>query len=441
MLTFAAPWIMWLAGVGVLALGTLHLLSVRQPPELLLPTARFVPDGTSRAVARRPRPNDLLLLLLRVLVLLAAAAAVAGTRCTASQGHTMQLVAYDAALPARDTVRWRAPIARLLPAGNTVEWVAVPGLSQDPGGAFVRALQYAGGRVLDDAGIDSVALMVLVPSRLVSRRGWDAWRGQWAGRVQLMATDSLDQRSRGSEASVALRPMDRIPDDVVASALRPADTVGRGATPSREIQLYRQRPPDLLAMSTISTMRELVLVDWPIDGRPEGWVPRDRFDTVGAVVARGQAVIGPWARVARPGAALLRDSAVTAIAWWGDGEVAAVERRLASATGAPRACLRSVAMRVPAGTDLLLGTAAEGLRRALRAPCGGAELLLDALVASERSDGDRRERQPLLRADALRAQAPRPVGASPPWLPVLLGAIASLGLLTEWWWRRREDAR
>jgi hypothetical protein len=438
MLTFAAPWIMWLAGIGVLALGALHLLSVRQPPELLLPTARFVPDGTSRAVARRPRPNDLLLLLLRVLVLLAAAAAVAGTRCTASQGHTLQLVAYDAARPARDTVRWRAAVTRTLPDRATVEWIAVPGLSQDPGGALVRALQHAGGRVLDDAGIDSVALTVLVPSRLASRRSWDAWRGQWAGRVQLMATDSLDQRHRHTDASVALRLMDQMPDDVVASALRQVDTVGRSATPSREVQLYRQRRPDLSAMSTVSAIREVVLVDWPIDGRPSGWVPRDRSDMVGAVVARGQAVVGPWARVARPGAALLRDSAVTPIAWWGDGEVAAVERRLSSATGAPGACLRSVAMRVPAGTDLLLGSAAEGLRRAVRAPCGGAELLLDALDTTERAQGDQ---QPLLRADALRALAPHPERASPPWLPVLLGGIACLGLLAEWWWRRREDAR
>jgi hypothetical protein len=307
-------------------------------------------------------------------------------------------------------------------------------------------LPHAGIRVQEDPGIDSVALTVLAPSRLRSRRAWDAWRGQWPGRVQLLATDTLAQGAVSDGASVMLRPMERLPDDVVASALRWSATVSRDAKADREVRLYRLTRPDSLtgsrppraAAGEPSAPSEVVLLHWPLDGRPEGWVRREVSDTAGALVARGQVVVGPWERVARPDATLLRDSAVTPIAWWGDGEVAAVERRLSSTDDASRACLRSVAMRVPAGTDLLLGTAAEGLRHALRAPCGGTELPLDAVVASERVAG---VRPPLLLANAIRGLAGDPVGASPSWLPLLLGGIACLALLAEWWWRRREDAR
>jgi hypothetical protein len=83
---------------------------------------------------------------------------------------------------------------------------------------------------------------------------------------------------------------------------------------------------------------------------------------VGAIAAVGLAVVGPWVRTALP--PVLSDS-VRAIAWWSDGVAAAVER----ARGA--SCVREVAIVVAEGSDLLLSPAADGLLRALRAPCGG----------------------------------------------------------------------
>ena len=65
-MNFAIPWIAGAAIAAAVAVTVLHLLSVRQPRVMRLPTARFIPARDARAVARQARPSDRWLLLLPV---------------------------------------------------------------------------------------------------------------------------------------------------------------------------------------------------------------------------------------------------------------------------------------------------------------------------------------------------------------------------------------
>ena len=62
MIALALPWLFGAALAASAVVAALHLLSVRRPPELLLPTARFLPERDVRAISRTRRPSDLLLL-------------------------------------------------------------------------------------------------------------------------------------------------------------------------------------------------------------------------------------------------------------------------------------------------------------------------------------------------------------------------------------------
>src|SRR5687768_17892044 len=89
-----------LAGVGTLVAVALHFLSVRKPPAMILPTARFVAARDVRAVSRSTRPSDLLLLLLRVLALWCAAVALAGPRWTGGARYVGHVIVADALMRA-----------------------------------------------------------------------------------------------------------------------------------------------------------------------------------------------------------------------------------------------------------------------------------------------------------------------------------------------------
>ena len=100
MIHFAIPWLVGAGVVGAAVITTLHFLSVRRPPELLLPTARFLDEGRVRAVSRSAQPSDLLLLMLRVLALLLASAAFAAPRWVSHSHRVARLIVADAAMRA-----------------------------------------------------------------------------------------------------------------------------------------------------------------------------------------------------------------------------------------------------------------------------------------------------------------------------------------------------
>jgi hypothetical protein len=402
MLSFAVPWVFGVAvGAAAVVFG-LHLLSVRTPPVLLLPTARFVPGGDARAVARQPRLNDLLLLVLRVLALLCAGAAIAGVQWSSSRASRLRLVIADDGMA--DTVAWRDSVQRAL-AGDDALVAAhfARGVSRDPGAALVAATAKSAALLAAHRSLSTVELTVVLDSTAASTAGFAAWRSQWPGAVRVVTSGG--SRARDASAN-ALPPRvaaasDR--DDAVVAALSLGSSAGAAAP---------------------------LQVVWPSDGLPVSWVRRSRPDTVGAVVANGAAVVGPWVRTAilRDSVRALLDTSRTlrAVAWWSDGEVAAIERRTGST------CTREVAVVVPRGSDLLMSSSARGLLAAVTGPCGGVRTST-ALLRD-----DRGATSALAPASAFRNEALGTPASDPWWLTPALLAVALLCLTGEWWWRRHE---
>lgn len=402
MLSLAVPWVFGVAvGAAAVVFG-LHLLSVRTPPVLQLPTARFVPGGDARAVARQPRLNDLLLLVLRVLALLCAGAAIAGVQWSSSRASRLRLVIADDGIA--DTVAWRDSVQRAL-AGDDALVAAhfARGVSRDPGAALVAATAKSAALLAAHRSLSTVELTVVLDSTAASTAGFAAWRSQWPGAVRVVTLGG--SRARDASAN-ALPPRvaaasDR--DDAVVAAL----SLGSRASSAATLQ-----------------------VAWPSDGLPVSWVRRSRPDTVGAVVANGAAVVGPWVRTAilRDSVRALLDTSLTmrAVAWWSDGEVAAIEWRTGST------CTREVAVVVPRGSDLLMSSSARGLLAAVTGPCGGVRTST-ALLRD-----DRTAVSALAPASAFRDDALSTEGSDPWWMTPVLLTVALLCLTGEWWWRRHE---
>lgn len=421
MLSFATPWVLGAVAFAAVLVGALHLLSVRRPPPLLLPTARFVPGGDARAVARQPRPNDLLLLALRVAALLCAGAALAGVRWTRGQAATVRLVVAER-LWQRDSLRWMDP-----DGADRVDFVWQDGLLDDPGVALVAATQAAAARAAREPGIERFDLTVVVPPSARAVQGWQAWRPQWPGRVRVQFSDTLRvARERWPDPPVFVRTAGRR-DDVVAAAFTGAPPA-RMDDPARQHVVRIERADGTDTVSASPPVMTNVVLRWPRSGRPDRWAARTPADTVGAVVAMGQVLVGPWERTARLPDAWRADSLVRPVAWWSDGEVAAIER--ATEDG----CVRDVAITVPDGSDLLLSAPAAGLLRALTAPCGGMTVPTAPLAAdSAARSGDARAPASLFRTGATQQ-----TGTDPWWLGALLLALAGAALAAEWLLRRRE---
>lgn len=428
MIGFAAPWIFGVALAAALTITALHFLSVRQPRVLLLPTARFVPERDARAVARQAKPSDLLLLLLRVMALLAAGAALAGARCGAHGARTAQLIVIDAAS--------RADSAALLLRAVSANGVAdraddsvddaeppvvlwVNGVSDDPGVAIAAAIRESARQAQVNPSLATLSLTVVMPDIVRSRRGWDAWRDQWPARIRVVhpvlagATDT---------SAVARSAVGRV--RVVTAATIPGVDVVTAAFASRGAIALRAFGADvdevIVRRDTIEDATNArVFVRWPVSGVPAGWRAAPPADSVGAVVAAGSALVAPWVRTALP--PTLSDS-VRAIAWWSDGVAAAVERRRGTS------CVREVAIAVPQGSDLLLSPAADGVLRALRAPCGGI-----GVPAPHEPAGATGANAATSQASASRFRALDATSRStqPVWLATALLSVALLALLAE----------
>ncbi|MFN9089436.1 MAG: hypothetical protein ACK5W7_18170 [Gemmatimonadaceae bacterium] len=422
MLSIATPWVLGAAALATALVGALHLLSVRRPPPLLLPTARFVPDGEARSVARQPRPNDLLLLALRVTALLCAGLALSGVRWTPTRVATVRRVVAERQWQ-RDSSRWLAP-----DGADRVDLVWQDHLRDDPGVALVAATQAAAVRVQREPGIERFDLMVVLPPSVRSLQGWDAWRAQWPGRVRVQFSDTLHTVRETWPAPAVFVQTDGRRDDVVAAAFSGARRTASGTAGAYAVRVERGDLRDTVSVAPVTAAT--VVLHWPRSGRPDGWAVRMPADTAGAVVAMGQVLVGPWERTARLPAGWDTDSLVQPVAWWSDGEVAVVERPDKDG------CVREVAIAVPERSDLLLSAPAAGLRRALTAPCGGVTVRTARLARDDTAPSVR----DLAPASAFRGGARQSAGTEPWWLgPVLLG-VAATALLVEWVLRRHAAA-
>ena len=366
-MNFAIPWIAGAAMAAAVAVTVLHLLSVRQPRVMRLPTARFIPARDARAVARQARPSDRRVLLLRVLALLGVGGALAGMRCGVTGSALSPIIVIDASRRADSVAliaQATAPVAdRAKAIAPTVLWVQ--GVMQDPGVAIVAAIGEASRQVRARPSLTALSLTVVLPAHVRSREGWDAWRGQWPARIHLVSSEPRVAFTAGERDSATVPPERMSSVRMVVGEWRGTDAV-EAAFALRGVLAGRLSAPQGTEVVVRRTGRgpivgSAVLVEWPRDGVPAGWRTVSIPDTVGAVSAAGVALVAPLVRTALP--PVLSDS-VQAIAWWSDGVAAAIERT--SALG----CVREVALSIDEGSDLLLSPAADGLLRVLRAPCG-----------------------------------------------------------------------
>ncbi|MCA0376864.1 MAG: hypothetical protein LCH84_14520 [Gemmatimonadetes bacterium] len=420
------PWVLGVAGGAALLTGVLHLIAAQRPTVLLLPTARFVPTGEARAVARQPRPTHLLLLTLRVSALLLAGAAAAGVRWRPSASHTAVLVVADARARA-DSARWLAPLLAERVGDRRAEGPVVPavrwvrGADADAGVLLVEAQRAAQQLVQDDPTVSRIALVVGAPPRSRAWRGYAAWRSAWPGAMSVVPVDAGAVGDDTSAAAAAVRVVGARGDDAVAAAIS-ARNGAAGDAPIVTIDRSVGTPAEVTSDASI-------LVRWPVDGVPAGWEALPAAQTVGALTAGEAAVVAPWTRRARLPNTVLADTSARPIAWWSDGHVAAVERLRAVG------CTREVGVVAAAGTDLLLSAPAAGLLRALTAPCGHARPA-PASVWRDRVASLDRDTLPTVDANAWRA------GVSPaqarPSLMAVLCALAALLLLTVEGWVRRQ---
>jgi len=466
---FAVPWLLGAGLVGAAVITALHFLSVRRPPELLLPTARFLDEGRVRAVSSSAKPSDLLLLLLRVAALLLASAAFAVPQWVSRSHRVARLVVADVAVRADS-----AALLQGLAAKSSTElltrfvWTDSVDAAGAPGGLraelaaalpiAVRAATALSANVRD---VDSITLYVVAPTRAaVDTASWRAWRGVWPGAVHV-----VPPATRPTRQTPAVRFDGVGADDVLRSAFMTRATKSdlpasaTDAQPATRDVSVRRAP---LALATASSSfsapapasasasapssslasaaaaasaasstsaRGGVTVVWPENGTVDGWQTAN--DTVGALAANGVAVVASWVRASTPSPESMRGA--HAVAWWSDGVAAAIERPLG------RGCVREVGIVVPPSSDLLLDANADGLMAALMAPCAeaasGERTVPPAIVA----DSLDTSKGAAASASHFRAMEGAGVRSSPSWLSALLLALALTLLVSEWIVRDRGD--
>lgn len=472
------PWMLAVGAIAVAAITVLHLLSVRQPQELLLPTARFLSDREIRAVSRTRRPTDVLLLALRIGVLLLLAFAAAGVWWRSTRVTRLVLIVADADVVADSAAA--LAVVRAGPADSgaaVVKYVSVAdemarfgstrhastdaAQSSDQRSAsaavFPAAWRAAARAVADDPWIDEVALHVLLgradatelartDGGAVDVSGWRSWRDVWPGRVVVRTTEAAQRVALDTLRRVVVMNGDtvhgeRSADDPVRTALAMyaarwsragatrVDTVRvfRGA--ARRDDSRRRVSPDVATKSA-----SVVSVYWPISGVPFGWreVRADSSSAVFALASGGRAMMASWhvpAEFAPVNNTMSSDLAP--IAWWSDGRVAAVEHRLS--------CARDVAVQLQTESDVLLSEAAMPLMARVLAPCGDRTRVSPASLTA-RSVDTTGGAQALAPASAFRLEGLNGRTLRMPWFAPLLLTLALVLLAYESWLRARSTA-
>lgn len=407
MIAVQTPWVLWLSGLAALGVLLAHLLSVGRPPELALPTTRFVPEGPLDAVSHARALRDLLLLCLRLLAVLLAGAAFAGLRLAPTRAPVATLLALDLPRYAIDTTAWRDSVrAQLETRAPVLAMVTSDGRAVEGEPSVLRA--FVDTVTLPAAGANGSSL---AGALLAARRAAHRLAAR-ADSMSLVVVSAL----RDDAATPALREARATWPGRVALATVPAGMALTDTSAGWEVRTVFGAPR--AADSTFARDGGTLIV-WP-DSARESAVTRTAADSAYAVIARGVAMVTPLRRaVAVPATA-------TAVAWWPDGTAAIGESPLG------RGCLRWVGFATPAG-DALLTSAARGARAVLDAPCDSAipPVLPDSLRTMLIGDAAMASRS------ALTADADANASSLAKWL--LLAAIGVL--LLEHAVRNREPRR
>ncbi|MEO5579079.1 MAG: BatA domain-containing protein [Gemmatimonadaceae bacterium] len=383
-MTFIAPGFLYAAIAVAAAIAALHFLVTRQPRAAMLPTARFVPNLPATATSRAARPSDLLLLLLRMMLVLAAGAALAQpimapqrqrearvilADVSSSVGDARQIADSASALYREGDVLIAFDSAARTIAGGSMDSLALPAGTRTRGSlsaALVSAIR-AGSNLRDRA--DSLELVIVSP---FAASEWDAAtdtvRALWPGRARIVRAgwprDTLPRRN----IALSSRTTGNDPLNATMSLA--------GADRSSEVRLVRDELN--AADAEWATENSRVLVAWPAIARPPAAVTRARSAITvpsisGGVVSDSAVVIATFDRQWGFPADSLASAAV--IARWIDGEPAAIERAVGSG------CIRSVAIPVTRGGDLVIRTEFIRLVRMLTAPCSANARLIPAAAA------------------------------------------------------------
>lgn len=447
MIGVGAPWILGLAGLGALVTVVLHFLSVRRPPVMMLPTMRFLPNRAVRAVSRSARPSDLLLMLMRAAALLLIGVALAGVTWKgtgvkhgrivvlqrgagedialaqravtdamrgAFTGDTVtRMVVIDSATRVLSSAQSRAFKADTLTAVARSRFdnsVATPTLSA----ALLAGIRAASAVVREERTVEEVDLVIAAPfTRASIDAAMPEARAMWNGTIRLVDTHaSVPQVSEADSAMTARGVMfaGERPNDAVAFAFAARGwAVAANSNTARFAPLVSGQP---------------IVLEWPASGVPSGWTATTP-DTIGAVVARGRALVFPFVRSAQIPETISKQG--RAVAWWSDGQIAAIEIPTANS------CTRHVGVSIPASSDVLQGQGARSLLLALSGPCGGeagAEPSLSAGALHELEGAGN-----LAPARAFRSSTV----VRTPWAAFLLVLALAL-LVAEWWLRDQEEA-
>jgi hypothetical protein len=396
MMSVQAPWVLWVSGAAVLGVVLAHLLSVGRPPELALPTTRFVPPGELEAVSRARALRDVLLLLLRVLAVLLAGAAFAGVRLAPPRAPVATMLVLDLPQHAMDTTGWRDTVRTHLADGER----AVLGMVTSDGRVVVG----------EPAVLRAFADSVLLPQREMSRASLAAALLAARREAATLAVQA------DSVALVVISPL-RI------DATTPALFAARATWPGRVILVPVGAPAAAVDTTAAPTLLRTVygtplaadstfaaaggtLVVWPDSSRRAVTNDGDTARAF-AVITQDRALVAPLRRVAAvPDGARPR-------AWFADGAVAIGE------TTRGDGCVRWVSFMEPSGDALLTG-AARSLREVLDDACASRRMaaLPESVRVVLEGDGALASRAALVTSDVETSSA------AAKWL-----LLAALGVL------------
>ncbi len=355
-MSFLAPIWLGAAVLGALGVVALHLITTQRPPSMMLPTARFVPEGDSRASSRAARPTDLPLLLLRCAAILLLGAAFAGPVSRTRGAALARVIVVDrsrGALPdVRDSALALVRAGDVLVLFDSSAVVVTDGAADSlrsrtfvstPARGSISAALVAAQRAGRDLArrADSVELAIVSPLTSDELDAASAATfARWPGRARFVRTAPARTTPAvvtlvSDEADDALRP------PIAALNARAAHGAAFAA-----VRVVRRAP--LHADSVAARDSAVAIVSWPRAGSAP--------TSAEGVWAGYATVVAPFVRLSLPPGG-------RTVGRWADGERAAAEWPLG------RGCIRAIGVGVPVAGDITLQPAFTAVAQALLAPC------------------------------------------------------------------------
>ncbi|MCC6930601.1 MAG: BatA domain-containing protein [Gemmatimonadaceae bacterium] len=438
----AAPLFLLGAALAAGVVVALHLLAWRRPAPRLLPTARFAPAASTRALSRTVQLRDVVLLFLRVAALLLAGLALARPSWHPARRGVARVLVLDAArrvasarevtdsartaaAGAATVVRVRVDsTARVLPDTVLGDVAMVRG---SLGAGLIVAIREA--RRLAPTH-ERVELVVISPFATESwDASMDAVRARWDGPVRTMrvaaVTDSMATARMSDDVGIsgAAGAPESLRDPVDAALALAIPSAG---VASRRTRIVRDA---ITAADSAAARQGGIVIHWPRLTLPaSAFTPR-------ALTLGDRTTIARFAAIAVGGAVPDEGSSrgnappiASVIARWGDGAPAALESTLGAG------CIRTIGVALSTSGDAALSTSLRAALRELAAPCGGGAMtvvdsarLANWAMHPAREPADSRTARRTLVAEAEQGREAQR------WLL----AVVALLLAAEWWMRRR----